>query len=98
VSVRRRTSELNLASEVEELARRHTTAAVETFVSIMTDPKAPPATRLSAANALLDRGYGKPSQHSTGEGGSNFIRFITAPENLSNEDWQRKYGQRSPDA
>jgi hypothetical protein len=41
-----------VVAEVEELTRQHTTAAVETFVSIMTDPKAPPATRISAANAL----------------------------------------------
>ena len=71
------------------------TTAVETFVSIMTDPKAPPAARVSAANALLDRGYGKLPQHVTGERGSDFIRFIKAPEDLSNEHWQKKYGQRS---
>ena len=52
---------------------------------------------VSAANALLDRGYGKPSQHITGEGGSDFVRyFVEVPETLSNEDWQKKYGQRSP--
>ena len=26
------------------------------------DPKAPPAARVAAANSLLDRGYGKPTQ------------------------------------
>jgi hypothetical protein len=35
-------------------------------VSIMTNPKSAPAARVSAANALLDRGYGKPPQHITG--------------------------------
>jgi hypothetical protein len=30
--------------------------------TITLDAKAPPAARLSAANALLDRGYGKPAQ------------------------------------
>jgi len=79
-----------VVAEVQELARQHTTAAVETSVSIMTDPKAPPAARISAANALLDRGYGKPSQHITGEGGSDFVRyFARVPETLSNEDWRR---------
>ena len=31
--------------EVQELARQHTTEAVETLVSIMTNPKAAPAAR-----------------------------------------------------
>jgi hypothetical protein len=81
--------------DVQELARQHTTTAVETFVSIMTNSKAPPAARVSAANALLDRGYGKASQHITGEGRSDFIHFIEVPETLSSEDWQKKYGRLS---
>ena len=47
-------------AEVKELAREHTAEAVQTLVSIMTNPKSAPAARVSAANALLDRGYGKP--------------------------------------
>jgi hypothetical protein len=49
--------------EVKELARAHTSKAIETLVSIMTNPKSADAARVSAANALLDRGYGKPPQH-----------------------------------
>ena len=60
-------------AEVKELARAHTGEAIETLVSIMTNPKSAPAARVSAANALLDRGYGKPPQHITGEGGA-FVR------------------------
>jgi hypothetical protein len=52
-----------VVAEVQELARQHTTDAVETLVSIMTNPNSAPAARVSAANALLDRGYGKPPQH-----------------------------------
>jgi integrase len=60
--------------EVQELARQHTTDAVETLVSIMRSPKVAAAARVSAANALLDRGYGKAPQHQhiTGEGGPQF--------------------------
>jgi hypothetical protein len=47
-------------AEVKELARAHTAEAIQTLVSIMTNPKSAPAARVSAANALLDRGYGKP--------------------------------------
>jgi hypothetical protein len=50
-------------AEVRELARAHTGAAIETLASIMTNTKSAPAARVSAANALLDRGYGKPPQH-----------------------------------
>ena len=56
-------------AEVKELARAHTGEAIQTLVSIMTNPKSAPAARVSAANSLLDRGYGKPPQHITGEGG-----------------------------
>ena len=62
-----------VVAEVKELARAHTREAIETLVSIMSNPKAAPAARVSAANALLDRGYGKPPQHITGEGGPSFV-------------------------
>ena len=62
-----------VVAEVKELARAHTREAIETLVLIMSNPKAAPAARVSAANALLDRGYGKPPQHITGEGGPSFV-------------------------
>ena len=36
--------------------------ALNTLVSIMVEPKAPAAARIMAANALLDRGWGKAAQ------------------------------------
>ena len=70
----------------KELARKHTAKAIETLVSIMDNPKAAPAARVSAANALLDRGYGKPPQHITGEGGPSFV--VRLPEPAKNpEEW-----------
>ena len=62
-----------VVAEVKELARAHTGEAIKTLVSIMTNPKGAPAARVSAASALLDRGYGKPPQHITGEGGPSFV-------------------------
>jgi hypothetical protein len=47
---------------VQELARQKSPEAINTLSSIMNDEKAPPAGRVAAANALLDRGYGKPTQ------------------------------------
>src|SRR5215471_19457671 len=49
-------------TEIRTLARSYTKAAIKTLVGIMRQPKAPPAARVMAANALLDRGWGKASQ------------------------------------
>ena len=75
-----------VVAEVKELAREHTGEAIKTLVSIMTNPKSAPAARVSAANSLLDRGYGKPPQHITGEGGPRYV--VRLPEPAKNaEEW-----------
>lgn len=48
--------------DVQELARQKSPEAIETLSNIMRDEKAAPAARVAAANALLDRGFGKPTQ------------------------------------
>src|SRR6185369_2991219 len=48
--------------DVQELARQKSPEALTTLANIMHNEKAPPAARVAAANALLDRGYGKPTQ------------------------------------
>lgn len=58
--------------EVKDLARRHTKEAVMTLVEIMGDKLQPAPARVGAAVALLDRGWGKPTQaveHSGPAGG-----------------------------
>ena len=47
---------------VREAARELTLDAIDTLATIMKDPKAPAAARISAAVALLDRGHGRPYQ------------------------------------
>ena len=76
-------------AEVKELARAHTGEAIETLVSIMTNPQAAPAARVSAANALLDRGYGKPPQHITGENGPSYVARLPVPCKTA-EEWVAK--------
>lgn len=49
-------------SEVRDLARTHTTTAMTALVSIASSNEMPPAARVSAATALLDRGWGKAAQ------------------------------------
>lgn len=60
--------------EMRELAREHATAALETLVKVckMSDSD---AARVSAANAILDRGYGKPLQQIESGGPGDFGRM-----------------------
>ena len=51
-----------VVGEVQALARECTQQAVDTLKDIMHNNKAPAAARVAAANSLLDRGYGRPSQ------------------------------------
>jgi hypothetical protein len=73
--------------QVEELAREHTVDALKTLATIHQDKKAPPSARVMAANALLDRGWGKARQaleHSGADGAavkhSIEVCFVDAPE------------------
>ena len=49
-------------TDIRSLARNHTDKALSTLASIMNQAKAPPAARVAAAQALLDRGWGKATQ------------------------------------
>lgn len=51
-----------IVGQVRDLARVHTADALRTLVTIAANGEAPPAARVSAATAILDRGWGKPSQ------------------------------------
>ena len=49
-------------ADLQDAAREYTPQALETLRSICADGESE-AARVSAANALLDRGYGKPTTH-----------------------------------
>ena len=49
--------------DLKDLARQHTQNALQTLVEIMGDDEAPANARLTAANSLLDRGWGKATTH-----------------------------------
>lgn len=57
------------AAGVRALARRHSKAAVKVLAAIMNDEEGPATARVSAAQALLDRGWGKAAQPVAGEEG-----------------------------
>jgi hypothetical protein len=79
-------------TEIRSLARSHTRTAVNVLVGIMRSKDATAAARVSAANAILDRGWGKSTQ--TLEGAENgalelihrIERVIVDPENSHSED------------
>lgn len=54
-------------TEIRSLARSHTEAAINCLVGVMNRPDANDAARVSAANSLLDRGWGKPTQPLSGD-------------------------------
>ena len=48
--------------EIRSLARAHTKTCLNVLSSIVKQPDAPHSARVAAATALLDRGWGKPTQ------------------------------------
>src|SRR5216683_2439997 len=73
-------------NEIRSLARGHTRTAINVLVGVMRSKDATHAARVSAANAILDRGWGKAAQAlENGEGALELIhkieRVIVHPEN-----------------
>lgn len=84
--VARRTSRARTPIEIRSLARSHTETAIRVLVDIMRSADATPAARASAANMILDRGWGKAAQplENSDEGVLQLIqkieRIIVHPE------------------
>ena len=71
------TAKSKAAAGVRALARRHSKAAVKVLAAIMNNEEGPATARVSAAQALLDRGWGKAAQPLAGEeGGSPILARI----------------------
>jgi len=49
-------------TEIRSLARSHTRTALNVLVGVMRNTKAAAPARIAAANAILDRGWGKAAQ------------------------------------
>lgn len=60
--VAKRTSKARTLTEIRSLARSHTRTTINVLVGVMRSNEATPAARVSAANAILDRGWGKAAQ------------------------------------
>jgi hypothetical protein len=80
-------------TEIRSLARSHTRTAVSVLIRVMRSKDATAAARVSAANAILDRGCGKATQplESGTEGGLELVhkieRIIVHPENPDRESF-----------
>jgi hypothetical protein len=73
-------------TQIRSLARSHTRSALNILVQVMRNKDATPAARVSAANVVLDRGWGKAIQAiENGEHPLELIhrieRVIVHPEN-----------------
>lgn len=82
-------------TEIRSLARSHTRTALSVLVAIMRNTKATPPARVAAANAILDRGWGKPTQAlSNDENALELIhrieRVIVHPDPVDDENSQRE--------
>lgn len=60
---------------LREAAREYTDSALDVLATIMTTTTEPSSARVAAANAILDRGYGKPSQPVDGDGEGGAIQL-----------------------
>ena len=74
-------------TEIRSLARSHTRTALNVLVGVMRSKDATATARVSAANAILDRGWGKATQAiENGDDGAfeliqRIERVIVHPEN-----------------
>jgi hypothetical protein len=78
------------AAEIKALAKKHSKAAIKVLAAIMNQADGPATARVSAAQALLDRGWGKAAQPMAGEDGglpvlAKIERVIVDPATESKE-------------
>lgn len=64
--------------DVKALAKEHTEAAVKALVDVLRRPKATDAAKVAAATVLLDRGWGKATQHVEFDAKRDIANFIAS--------------------
>jgi hypothetical protein len=81
-----------IPGDVIELARSHTRMAISMLADIARSDEAPPAARVAASMALLDRAWGKPSQPVDADVNVRASYVVRAPSAIeSTEQWLRLY-------
>ena len=82
-------------ADIRKLARSRGKEAIDALYEIMRDEKAPPAARIAASVALLDRGYGRPEQSFTG---SINAHYSISDQPMTPEEWARQYATPSAES
>jgi GNAT superfamily N-acetyltransferase len=72
-------------TEIRSLARSHTRTALNVLVGVMRSNEATPAAKVAAANAILDRGWGKASQ-AFESGNGEALEFVHRIERVIGQD------------
>lgn len=80
-----------LPTDIKALARAHTESALRVLAGIMNADDCAPAARVTAAQCLLDRGWGKAVQavELSGEVASKVIRSPQVSDNT--QDWSKQH-------
>ena len=92
----RETKMPKMLTSIRSLARTHTRTAISVLVKIMRSEDATPAARVSAANAILDRGWGKATQplENSGDGALELIHRIELRADFQHlRRWRRSVEQ-----
>lgn len=81
-------------TEIKSLARSHTESALKVLASIMNKTDAPESARVAAAQALLDRGWGKATQFIEAETTHRYVARV--PEKAVTPDkWQQQHAPQT---
>ena len=75
--------------EFEELCRKASPMALNVLRRIVHDPKVAAAARVAAATAIMDRGYGRPTQPI--EQDLNVYNYGIADKQPTADEWLDKY-------
>jgi hypothetical protein len=70
-------------------ARKHARQAMQVLLTTARNKKASGATRVLAANSILDRAYGKPAQHIDQTGDT--VMTLIADRPLTQDEWIKLY-------
>lgn len=76
---------------IKELSKEHTESAVLALVDVMGNKEERGAARVAAANAILDRAYGKPVQAIAGADGEGAVVVAHQLPEMSDEQAQHAY-------
>lgn len=80
-------------AEIKSLARKHTQSALRVLAGIMNKTDAPESARVAAAQALLDRGWGKATQFIEAETVHRYVARVP-DKSATQQDWADKYAPK----